>query len=189
MSIEATAHDVFEINACHGNKFENSCQTACQFQYILVGLLYYSTWDVHWKKNNLAMFFWLVVGTWWQLKTLRAYWLLCGTKYPFFLFFKFPWWLMSSLEALFSLCFLSFPCDSAGTLSNMSIINQVERTNSTICSRRCTQSWDQYNTAILISFRNFVWVISTKILVYTHENTLAAKIPTLPPHITRTDWK
>lgn len=73
---------------------------------------------------------------------------------------------MSSLEALFSLCFLSFPCDSAGTLSNMSIINQVERTNSTICSRRCTQSWDQYNTAILISFRNFVWVISTKILVY-----------------------
>lgn len=189
MSIEATAHDVFEINACHGNKFENSCQTACQFQYILVGLLYYSTWDVHWKKNNLAMFFWLVVGTWWQLKTLRAYWLLCGTKYTFFFLFQISLMAYVKPWSTFSLCFLSFPCDSAGTLSNMSIINQVERTNSTICSRRCTQSWDQYNTAILISFRNFVWVISTKILVYTHENTLAAKIPTLPPHITRTDWK
>lgn len=31
----ATAHDVSGISACHGNEFENSCQTSCQLRFIL----------------------------------------------------------------------------------------------------------------------------------------------------------
>lgn len=35
----ATARDVSEISACHGNEFENSCQTSCQLRYIRAALV------------------------------------------------------------------------------------------------------------------------------------------------------
>lgn len=124
MPTAATAHDVFEINACHGNKFENSCQTTCQLQYILVGLLYYSTWDVHWKKNNLPMCLWLVVCTCWQQRTLRAYWLLCGMG---ILFYISPLAYIKPPSTFFSPCYLSFQADIADTLSSMTIIHLVEK--------------------------------------------------------------
>lgn len=166
MQTEATAHDVFEINACHGNTFENSSQTACQFQYILVCLLYYSTWDVHRKKNNLAMSLWVVVFTGWQQRTLRAYWLLCVMH---ILFFTFPWWLISSLQAVF-FCFFSL----LSVISQRHYWHTVQndnysssrKTNNAVCRIRCPQSWDQYNIMHSISFQNGVWLIRKKLLRY-----------------------
>lgn len=107
----ATAREIFEINACQRNTFENSCQTTCQLQYILVGLSHYSTRDVHWKKNNLAMCLWLVVCTCWQQRTFRAYWLLCGMSTLFF-FLHFP----DGSHQAFKHFFLFASCHLAVTL-------------------------------------------------------------------------
>lgn len=56
----------FEINACHGNKFENGCQTACQLQSVLLALLVWHYLIFSLKENQpadvlLGFFFWLFV--------------------------------------------------------------------------------------------------------------------------------
>ena len=84
---EETAHDVFQIFSCHGNTFENSCQTSCQLQYILLGLCITAPERFIGRKNHLATCLELVVCTFWWQRTLRAYWLLCGMRV---LFLHFP---------------------------------------------------------------------------------------------------
>lgn len=125
----ATAHEIFEINACHGNKFENSWQTTCQLQYISAGLLHYSTWDVHWKKKQPGYVFVTSCVYLLTAKDFQGILVVMWHEHTFFffLFFTFPWWLISSLQALFSLCSPSFGSDTADTLSDMTIIHPAEK--------------------------------------------------------------
>lgn len=158
----ATAHDVFEINACHGNTFENSFQTTCQLQYILVGLLYYSTWDVHRKKNNLAVRLWRAVCTWWQQRTLRAHWLLCG------------------MSTLFYISLMADIKPSGAFFTSLAVIPQWHRwhivqhynysssrtSNGAVCRIRCPQRWDQYDMVHFNSFHRGGWLIRAKLIGY-----------------------
>lgn len=110
----ATAHEIFEINACHGNKFENSWQTTCQLQYISAGLLHYSTWDVHWKKKQPGYVFVTSCVYLLTAKDFQGILVVMWHEhtFSFFFFLHFP---DGSYQA-FELFFLSAPRHLAVTL-------------------------------------------------------------------------
>lgn len=108
----------FEINACHGNKCENGCQTACQLQSVPLGLLVWHYLIFSLTENQPAD---VLLGFWGVFfvtcgasspvlaesqRTLRACWLFRDMNTVFSPPSTFPWWLISSLQALFLLA----PC-------------------------------------------------------------------------------
>lgn len=115
---EATAYDVFEINACHGNKFESSCQTACQFQYILLVFLLF-----FFVLQYLKCSFCVLDASCWRCLTAKDFQgvllVMCCTVEVFF--FTSPFWL----------CFLSFQSHISGVFSNVSIIKPAGKR--TVC--------------------------------------------------------
>lgn len=121
----------FEINACHGNKFENGCQTACQLQSVLLALLVWHYLIFSLKENQPAdvlLGFLLFVEPprlhlLWEQRTLRACWLFCDMNTVFFTPLDFS--LMADIEpsGTFPFGSLSFLAD---TLSNMAVSRPSE---------------------------------------------------------------
>lgn len=96
---------------------------ACQLRYIL---LYYSTWDPHWKINNLVYVLRRgVVCTRWQRRTLRTSAVMWRERTLFFLIISSHMACMKPSQTFLPSC--PFRSDTADTLSNLTIIHSVEK--------------------------------------------------------------